>query len=587
MERRSKRILWGASVGVLLMAPMPAVAQTQPDAEKIAKLERETQQLQRQLKQLQTEIAKTRQKAEKVEAAQAAAPASLVVPVALQKTGYTADADKNTGAADGGGSMSLKDKAPATPSLSAYGLTFYGTIDVGYAFTSNGAPATGSFYVGSDYTIYGSRYAFRPISTITNNALEQSKVGLKIEEKLFEGWTAIGRLETGFNPLSGEISDACASLLRNNGRVYADMNTNGDGSRCGQAFQGGAWAGVTHPLYGTLTAGRQNSLVLDGMGVYDPMALSYAFSILGYTGTVGPGIGSTETARWDDSVKYLISYGPVHAAGMFTSGGQETPMIGTGYAGNLGFTYRGFSLDGYYTKENGAVNLTFIPNPIYGGSVTCVSGALPSSPEYCPAQYLLGTVTDNSAWDVMAKYTFLFGGGFKDGGLKDGLKEVSPDKLTFFAGYQNADLSNPSSPQSAYNGFTTIGGYRFITSGVRAFGTDRILQTEWAGVRYESGPWAVTGAYYNWNQNSFVNAALHDCAYVNSHPPVATNGIGKQIGSNCSGDYNQGSFLVDYVFNKYFDVYGGVSFTEIDGGLSSGFLRTDDTTFATGVRVKW
>ncbi len=97
MECRSKRMLWGATAGALLLAPMAAAAQTQTDADKIAKLEQETQLLQRQLKQLQTEIAKTRQKAEKVEAAQAAAPAapasqSLVVPVALQKTGETADA---------------------------------------------------------------------------------------------------------------------------------------------------------------------------------------------------------------------------------------------------------------------------------------------------------------------------------------------------------------------------------------------------------------------------------------------------------------------------------------------------------------
>jgi predicted porin len=196
----------------------------------------------------------------------------------------------------------------------------------------------------------------------------------------------------------------------------------------------------------------------------------------------------------------------------------------------------------------------------------------------------------------MAKYTFEFGGdvvgGLKDGGLKGGLKdgpivETPPDKLTIFAGYQYVDLSNPSSPQSAYNGFTTMGGYRFITSGVRAFGTDRILQTAWTGARYETGPWSITGAYYHWDQNSFLNAAFRSCAFNNAQPIVATNGIGRQIASNCSGDYNQGSVLVDYVFNKYFDVYGGVSFTEISGGPSSGFLRTDNTTFATGVRVKW
>ncbi len=183
---------------------------------------------------------------------------------------------------------------------------------MGYAFTSNGVPVSGSFYTGADYTIFGSRFASRPVSTITNNALEQSKIGLKIQENLFDGWAAIGRLETGFNPLSGEISDACASLLRNSGKTYAQFNTNGDGSRCGQAFNGAAYAGVTHPLYGALTAGRQNSLVLDGMGAYDPMALSYAFSILGYTGTVGPGVGSTETARWDElgEVRHQLRTGP-------------------------------------------------------------------------------------------------------------------------------------------------------------------------------------------------------------------------------------------------------------------------------------
>ena len=31
--------------------------------------------------------------------------------------------------------------------------------------------------------------------------------------------------------------------------------------------------------------------------------------------------------------------------------------FGNGYGANVGITYRGFSVDGFYTKENGAVNL--------------------------------------------------------------------------------------------------------------------------------------------------------------------------------------------------------------------------------------
>ncbi len=63
--------------------------------------------------------------------------------------------------------------------------------------------------------------------------------------------------------------------------------------------------------------------------------------------------------------------------------------------------------------------------------------------------------------------------------------------------------------------------------------------------------------------------------------------MGKQIAPNCSGDLNQGSFLVDYTFNKHFDVYAGVTYSEISGGLASGFLQSNDATFATGLRLKF
>ena len=114
---------------------------------------------------------------------------------------------------------SIKDPLPDGP-ITWNGVTFYGTIDVGYAYMSHGLPASGSFYVGPSYTIYGSKYAYGPVSTITNNALSQSTVGLKIEENIGFGFQAIGKLDTGFNPISGEISDACASLLRNQGQYY-------------------------------------------------------------------------------------------------------------------------------------------------------------------------------------------------------------------------------------------------------------------------------------------------------------------------------------------------------------------------------
>lgn len=439
---------------------------------------------------------------------------------------------------------SVKGAIPDGP-ITWAGVTFYGTVDVGYAYINNGSYPSGAFYHGAGYSVFGSGFNHGDVSTLTNNALQLSNVGLKIEEQIGGGFLAIGKLETQFNPISGELGDACASLLRFSGKSLSDQEKNGDGSRCGQAFANGAYGGLSHPIYGTLTAGRQASLVNDGTGVYDPMANSPAFSLLGYSGTAGSGIGSTETAYWDNSVKYILSYGPFHAAGMYTSGGQDTPIVNDGYGANVGVTYLGFSVDGFYTKENGAVSLGLLPlataaNGFGYFTGTTVQNACNAALGTCP-NYLLGTVTNNEAWDVMAKYSFDVPGFFSEpalstkdapgGGLKDGPVAPPSAKLTFYGGYQHVDLSNPSEPQSFYSGFTTIGGYRYITNpnGNLAFGSDRVRETAWAGVSYVDGPWRLVGAYYYSNSNSYLTpdkgnagngAPLNTCAgqtYTNLH----------------------------------------------------------------------
>jgi predicted porin len=63
--------------------------------------------------------------------------------------------------------------------------------------------------------------------------------------------------------------------------------------------------------------------------------------------------------------------------------------------------------------------------------------------------------------------------------------------------------------------------------------------------------------------------------------------IGNPVGSNCSGSINEASFLVDYTFNKYFDVYAGVAWSEGEGGLISGFLQDNIVSFASGVRLRF
>ena len=93
----------------------------------------------------------------------------------------------------------------------------------------------------------------------------------------------------------------------------ANQVSSADSSKDGQFFNTAAWGGVSSPTYGTLTYGRQNSLTLDGVIAYDPLAGSGAFSAIGFQGTTA-GMGDTENARLDNSIKYLVNIGPFRAA---------------------------------------------------------------------------------------------------------------------------------------------------------------------------------------------------------------------------------------------------------------------------------
>lgn len=177
------------------------------------------------------------------------------------------------------------------------------------------------------------------------------------------------------------------------------------------------------------------------------------------------------------------------------------------------------------------------------------------------------------------------------GGMKDAPCAPPTAKVTLYGGYQHVDQGNPSENQSYYSGFTTIGGYRYVTNpyALGAFGSDRIRETAWAGASYEDGPWRLSGAYYYFSQNSFITGATIS-------PTTRATVVGKTcaqassattVGSNCSGDFNQGSFVIDYTFNRHLDMYGGVTFTEANGGLTSGYLEDNTWAFVTGVRVKW
>jgi predicted porin len=485
-------------------------------------------------------------------------------------------------------SMAAKLKSDLPDSLTVVGVTLYGTVDVGFVYQTYGAPQNPYLYLGGlDLLAYGVKNFNRSnVTAFSGNGLSQSFVGLKIDEKITDGFNLISRLESGFNPWSGYLADACGSLASNNGKSIFVQSANLDGNRCGQILNGSAFAGIQSDHYGTLTGGRHNSFNNDIVGVYDPFGGSYAFSLIGFSGGSFAGIGDTETARWDNSVKYLYTYGPVHAGAMYAAGAQGSAIHRDAYAANVGGTYGGFSIDFDYTKENSVVGASSL------SAANCISAGFSVGCD--TAKLLNATITDDQGYAVAAKYTIELGErGLKDGG--GGMKDsASPaDTLTFYAGYQYAELANPSQPVPA--GSTTEGDYMLFSINNQPYfpGAERVLQTAWAGAKYAlANGWSFTAAYYHVTQNAYATSASGgpSCADQTAHNVAGRTAgtfFGYTTGSNCEGDYNQGSFAIDYAFNKYFDIYSGVSYSQNSGGLESGALQNNTTTVMTGLRLRF
>ena len=430
-------------------------------------------------------------------------------------------------------------------SLTMHGITLYGIVDVGLQNQTHGAPINDYFPGGSADIVQ--KNSNKSITGVTPNNLSQSRIGIQGVEPIAGDWTGVFKLETFFNPQSGQISDALKSLTQNNGRSAASgtQTTNLDSSVAGQIFQQ-SYAGVSSKTFGTLTFGRQNTLLADGISKYDPNAASQAFSLIGLSGTTAGG-GDTQDRRLDGSIKYTIGFaGVVHLGGMFK------PSEGNGIANsvsqiNVGGDYAGFSIDGYYAKAHDA---------IAAAALSAAQVALLPGLGFSPDKTVAATVSDNTSYSVLALYNF---------------GELAPVKI--FAGYEHISFANPSSPLPV--GFDDIGGYKLGFVNNAAFPNDKKLEVYWAGVKYSITPQVeLTGAYYGYHQNSYGIGAAAGCT---------TNFAG-----TCSGTLDSFSFNGIWHMSKRFDTYAGVFYTGVKDGMANGYaFHTTDITTTTGVRFKF
>jgi len=410
------------------------------------------------------------------------------------------------------------------------GITLYGTVDIGVAHVSHGAPLSQDFYVGLPYLI--SKNSNKSITSVAPSGLSQTKLGVKGTEGLSDSLSFIFNAEMGFNPTSGNLADAPKSLTHNNGVALQNQTTAGDGSRAGQFFNGQAWGGFSSKEWGTLTFGRQVTLLGENIVKYDPMNGSYAFSPIGFSGMTGGG-GDTEDVRLDDSVKYVFKYDFFHLGAMYQFGKTDSSP-GEAWQGDLGFDYAGFSVDGLYGKKKQAI----------AASSLSAAQVLVE-----PIDSLVATISDNTDWTIVGSYT---NGPFKVSG-----------------GYEEIDFKNPSLPITSP--FSGLGGYYMSIVNNAAFPRTKTVDVSWIGLKYLITPdFDITGAWYHYSQHSF---ALISCSTTAS--------------AQCSGDLDAYSFRLDYRWTKRFDTYAGVMFSKVSDGLASGFLHTSSADPMIGVRFNF
>ena len=437
--------------------------------------------------------------------------------------------------------------------LTWHGITLYGAYDVGIGWVSHGLPENGYNYEGESLV---NRNGYQHRFLVAPNNLSQTGFGIRGKEEFLPGWSVVFNASTGINPQSGLLANASKTDIINNGLPRSSYSVAIDGARAGQPFNDEYYAGISSTHFGTLTFGRQRALGTDAMLLYDPASGAYAFSYIGYNGTMAGG-GDTEDSRWDDALKYRLMVGPVHFGAMYKfadgNGGCYSASAGwtdttctpesahnNAFGFDLGGTDGKFSADIVFQHYNQAISVL---NPLLGpqspaAPYQSTTDSINTNPIIGgtnlidPNDTVYGIVTDNNAVMVAAKYTL--------------------DRFKVFAGYEYIWQNNPKDPLGV--GASDQGGY--IMSGVEDNNLDseKLLQIWWTGAKYTyRSKTDITVAWYQQRQNDF------------RFPQTCSPG---NFRASCAGTLNEGSLYVNHHFTRRFDGFAGIAYSYVSGGLA-------------------
>jgi predicted porin len=97
----------------------------------------------------------------------------------------------------------------------------------------------------------------------------------------------------------------------------------------------------------------------------------------------------------------------------------------------------------------------------------------------------------------------------------------------------------------------------------------------WIGAKYTiTNNLDVTGAYYHYDQSNFFRSGPNvDCSDA-AHP-------------QCSGSFDAVSAVVDWRFAAKWDTYFGCMFSQVNGGVSNGYLQRNNVDPTFGLRFRF
>jgi len=448
--------------------------------------------------------------------------------------------------------------------LSAYGLTVYGTIDVGGGYETHASPFNGDAKTGVSELI--SKVNNRALWQAVPNGLTQSNFGIKIKEEVAPNWFVFGDVNASFDPISLELANGPKSLVDNNNVPLAKQTTNADSGRSTGWDNSRGYVGLSNATFGVLTVGRQTSFSNELAAQYDPFGGSYAFSALGNSSTFVAGTGDTELSHYNMSAKYQLTYDRFRFGALSQLGSYaQHNNAESAYQFDLGADLGGLSVDALYAYAKDAVSLS-----------NYTSGA--PTPDTLKA-----TLANISAEAIAAKYRW--------------------HALTVYGGYTYARLSSPSDlfgATATANGqtLTLNGGYPAVVQ-ANTYVNPKNLQIAWIAGKYSILPnLDFDAAYYYIDQNTYTNSATryntggsNSKANIGCGPNLnpAITGSAPQ-GANaaaCSGNEYALSAALDWRVLKRADLYTGVMYSEVTGGLANGFIQTNNTAFTTGIRVSF